>query len=72
VGDAAHLMPPVGVGVNLAMLDASDLAMAIASAGDWQIATRDMQIEILRRASKIMSEAIPGFQQWFSEIQPSK
>ncbi len=54
------------------MLDASDLAMAIASAGDWQIATRDMQIEILRRASKIMSEAIPGFQQWFSEIQPSK
>ena len=72
VGDAAHLMPPVGVGVNLAMLDASDLAMAIANADDWQMAARDMQIEIRRRASEIMSQAIPGFQQWFSESGPSK
>jgi 2-polyprenyl-6-methoxyphenol hydroxylase-like FAD-dependent oxidoreductase len=30
LGDAAHLMPPLGVGVNLAMLDASDLALALA------------------------------------------
>lgn len=72
VGDSAHLMPPVGVGVNLAMLDASDLAMAIAKAHDWQIAARDMQIEIRRRAGEIMAQAIPGFQQWFSEIQPSR
>ena len=27
LGDAAHLMPPLGVGVNLAMLDASELAL---------------------------------------------
>ncbi|MEU4245574.1 FAD-dependent monooxygenase [Actinoplanes sp. NPDC026619] len=32
LGDAAHLMPPVGVGVNLAMLDACDLALALAAA----------------------------------------
>ncbi|MEU6198620.1 NAD(P)/FAD-dependent oxidoreductase [Streptomyces sp. NPDC047061] len=32
LGDAAHLMPPLGVGVNLAMLDASDLALALANA----------------------------------------
>jgi len=31
LGDAAHLMPPVGVGVNLAMLDAYDLALALAT-----------------------------------------
>ncbi len=31
LGDAAHLMPPLGVGVNMAMLDASDLALALAN-----------------------------------------
>ncbi|GLQ99246.1 FAD-dependent oxidoreductase [Dyella mobilis] len=31
LGDAAHLMPPLGVGVNLAMLDASDLACALST-----------------------------------------
>lgn len=72
VGDAAHLMPPVGVGVNLAMLDASDLAMAIANADDWQTAARNAQVHICNRASEIMRQAIPGFQQWFSDSQTSK
>jgi 2-polyprenyl-6-methoxyphenol hydroxylase-like FAD-dependent oxidoreductase len=31
LGDAAHCMPPVGVGVNLAMLDACELALALVS-----------------------------------------
>lgn len=37
LGDAAHLMPPLGVGVNLAMVDACELALALAgsaSVGD--------------------------------------
>jgi 2-polyprenyl-6-methoxyphenol hydroxylase-like FAD-dependent oxidoreductase len=50
LGDAAHLMPPLGVGVNLAMLDAGDLALALAHAADVDGALRAYEKTMLPRS----------------------
>ncbi len=60
IGDAAHLMPPVGLGVNLAMLDASDMALAVVENADWQAAVSAAEGHIMDRARIAMSEAVPG------------
>ncbi|MFW0699869.1 FAD-dependent monooxygenase [Pantoea sp. R13S299] len=67
IGDAAHLMPPVGVGVNLAMLDASDMALALCEASQPLNGLRNAETIIMERARDIMPGAISGFQDWFSE-----
>jgi 2-polyprenyl-6-methoxyphenol hydroxylase-like FAD-dependent oxidoreductase len=53
LGDAAHLMPPLGVGVNLAMLDASELAVALATAGTVEDAVRGYEQSMLPRSADI-------------------
>jgi 2-polyprenyl-6-methoxyphenol hydroxylase-like FAD-dependent oxidoreductase len=51
LGDAAHLMPPLGVGVNLAMLDARDLALALAASATVEEALRAYETVMLPRSA---------------------
>ncbi|MFE2586482.1 FAD-dependent oxidoreductase [Streptomyces sp. NPDC059378] len=53
LGDAAHLMPPLGVGVNLAMLDASELALAIAGHDTIADAIRAYEKTMLSRSNEM-------------------
>src|SRR3712207_4349482 len=50
LGDAAHLMPPLGVGANLAMLDAYDLALALATSPTISEAVRAYENTMLPRS----------------------
>ncbi|WP_405774355.1 FAD-dependent oxidoreductase [Streptomyces sp. NBC_00859] len=52
LGDAAHLMPPLGVGVNLAMLDACDLALALANEATVDDAVRSYERTMLPRSAE--------------------
>ncbi len=52
LGDAAHLMPPLGTGVNLAMLDASELALALANAATVDDAIRVYEKTMLPRSTE--------------------
>ncbi|GGO23851.1 hypothetical protein GCM10010116_47960 [Microbispora rosea subsp. aerata] len=49
LGDAAHLMPPLGVGVNLAVLDAAELAPALAGSATIGAAVRGYEKTMLPR-----------------------
>jgi 2-polyprenyl-6-methoxyphenol hydroxylase-like FAD-dependent oxidoreductase len=51
LGDAAHLMPPYGIGANLAMLDGTDLATAIATHTNLDNAVRAYENLMLPRAT---------------------
>ncbi|MEU1457932.1 FAD-dependent oxidoreductase [Streptomyces avermitilis] len=53
LGDAAHLMPPLGVGVNLAMLDASELALALVHSATIDDAVRSYEKSMLPRSAEM-------------------
>lgn len=66
LGDAAHLMPPLGVGVNLAMLDASDLALALARSTTLDEAVRTYENTMLPRSAAIAEVLDHGAEQLLS------
>ncbi|MFF3002435.1 FAD-dependent oxidoreductase [Kitasatospora sp. NPDC057940] len=60
LGDAAHLMPPVGLGANLAMLDGADLAHALATEPGVDDAVRAYESVMLPRSVEAATDSAQG------------
>ncbi|MFG2462962.1 FAD-dependent oxidoreductase [Streptomyces sp. NPDC048523] len=84
LGDAAHLMPPLGVGANLAMLEGAELAESIAAAGsgDLDEAVRAFEEHMWARAGRWAKITAAGLERLvspdpaeavalFDQVQPS-
>ncbi|WP_433235894.1 FAD-dependent oxidoreductase [Streptosporangium sp. CA-135522] len=85
LGDAAHLMPPLGVGANLAMLEGAELAESVTAApgpGDLDEAVRAFEEQMWARAGKWAKITMAGLERLvspdpadalalFDEVQPS-
>jgi len=83
LGDAAHLMPPLGVGANLAMLEGAELAESVAAApDDLDGVVRAFEEQMWARAAKWATITHAGLERLvspdptrahalFDEVQPS-
>ncbi|WP_353065115.1 NAD(P)/FAD-dependent oxidoreductase [Tunturibacter psychrotolerans] len=68
IGDAAHLMSPFGGdGANLAMRDATDLALALIEESDWKTAIQRAEVAMWTRAEPAAEAASDAIQDTFSE-----
>ncbi|CCX15929.1 hypothetical protein FPQ18DRAFT_347985 [Pyronema domesticum] len=71
LGDAAHLMTPfAGVGVNLAMLDAMELAEALGG-DDWQERVKEHEVKMMERGEKNAKETWSNLELAFREDSPT-
>lgn len=58
LGDAAHLMPPVGQGANMAMLDGALLGLALAAhRDDFPAAIKEYEREMFQRTSAVAQQS---------------
>ncbi|GII96151.1 FAD-dependent oxidoreductase [Sinosporangium siamense] len=83
LGDAAHLMPPLGAGANLAMLEGAELAESVAAApGDLAEVVRAFEEQMWARAGRWAKITTAGLERLvgpdptealalFDEVQPS-
>lgn len=72
LGDAAHLMPPLGVGVNLAMLDASELALALVNSATVEDAVRAYEASMVPRATEMAKRLEGGADDLVAEADPAE
>lgn len=67
LGDAAHLMPPLGVGANLALLDGTELATALATAPSVDEAVRVYETGMLPRSIETAKACAGGLHDLLSD-----
>ncbi|WKX73803.1 NAD(P)/FAD-dependent oxidoreductase [Streptomyces sp. XD-27] len=60
LGDAAHLMPPLGLGANLAMLDGTELARALVAEPGVDDAVRAYESVMLPRSTEAAAACAQG------------